>query len=135
MAKFSTKYERVHSAPIQLNPKSKMDVSQGMPIAMRVQNLVMAGKLNQAYKADQYDFQGNDGIDNVVIDITRKRGVDLVDVMQAQKELQQSIQEKRLEKFKKLQKQQQDAYEAQLIQKLQSEGKIVPEGPKTPQNG
>lgn len=117
---FNTKWQRTKVKIIQPEQKSKVAKEQNVPTAMRVQNMFMAGKVRQEYQKNQYDFFGNDGYDTVIEDITRKKGVDLYDIMEAQKRLSEKVNQKRLEKMRQMQEKAKEAYKQQLLEEMAS---------------
>lgn len=77
--------------------KSIVDKTGSINVGLRVKQMQMAGKLLQSARENQFDILKNQNlaIESEFIDITREKGVDLVDIMNAKQKLEERFREKR----------------------------------------
>lgn len=124
--KYNTIANRIKSKAEIIPNKSKVDITGSISNSVRIKQLINTGKRLEAHRADNYDFNYTDiDLNTEIEDITRIKGVDLVDVMKAKERLIQKIKEKKQERFKALNEQQQAEYKkmlkADIIKELEME--------------
>lgn len=77
--KFSTKYDN-RDFPSEVNSGEKITDPIGyMPIDKMIKNMLLAGQRLQAIRREQFDFEGDDDLDEDFYDPTRHSGFDMAD--------------------------------------------------------
>lgn len=93
-------------------PTKKLEISRGgskteqcgyIPPSIRIREMVMAGQRLAAFRKEQFDcIKGEQDIEWNKIPVTRRKGVDLVDVMSSANELEKKLEKARKDAEKKM---------------------------------
>ena len=117
---FQTRYNRV-DRPGEINPGPVLVERAGyIPAKIQIENLILAGKRLQEYRAEMYDFTDLSKIDLNFHDPTRSKNFDIADAFQLKRALEARL------------KASQNAQEASGETQNKSEGDNTPEVKNSP---
>lgn len=129
--KFNTQFNgRNPAVHAQMSPENKVEQLGQMRNSVKVKQLITAGRLLEASRDDQFDFNLNIDMTEQLEDITRIKGVDLVDVMEAKQKLIEKIKNKRSEYLKKIKEEQhnhqKELLKKEIIKELENQSNVAP---------
>lgn len=117
MAKFNTKWERRVTPPESGYGPSKAEQTGAIPIVVRIKQMEAAGRRLAAIRQEQYDYPDDLPVDLAIEDVTRMRGLDLVDIEAATKAIAQRMYKARKDKWERIKAEQR----AKIIEEIKAE--------------
>ena len=90
---FNTQYKRWKQKAEEQSVESKVEKTGYVPAKTQIENMIMAGRRLNAYRAEQYDFTGeeNDEEEDNFEDPTRSPNFDIADASSIQKVLERKF--------------------------------------------
>lgn len=120
--KFNTWTQKRKQKPEKQGGESKTETAGYISNSQRIKQFIRAGEHLQQARSNQFDFEDNKiDLEQEMLDITRVRGIDLVDVMATRKLIFRKIRDKQKEAKEALLKDERKKQKAILLEEINKE--------------